>query len=75
MGTLDLYANLSSGTGTPTLTFDYINLSGTDSVKVQLSTNGGTTFTSIAGSIRSVSGFEDPAVLPILICLFSILSC
>ena len=50
VGTLDLYANLSSGTGTPTLSFDYINTSGTDSVRVLLSTNGGSTFTPIAGS-------------------------
>ena len=55
VGTLDLYANLSNGTGTPTLTFDYINTSGTDSVKVQLSTNGGSTFTTIAGSGAGVS--------------------
>ncbi len=50
VGTLDLYTNLSSGTGTPTLSFDYINTSGSDSVRVQLSTNGGSTFTNIAGS-------------------------
>jgi hypothetical protein len=40
----DLYANMSGGTATPTLTFDYINTSGTDKIEVLLSTDGGTTF-------------------------------
>ncbi|MDB5268317.1 MAG: hypothetical protein JWP58_1357 [Hymenobacter sp.] len=40
----DLYANISGGTGTPTLTFDYINTSGSDKIEVLLSTDGGTTF-------------------------------
>ena len=42
-GKLDLYVNLS-GAGTKTLTFDYINPTGTDKVEVFLSTDGGTTF-------------------------------
>jgi len=42
-GTLDLYANLS-GTGTKVLQFDYINPTGSDSLAVYVSTNGGTTF-------------------------------
>ena len=49
VGTLDLYANLTGGSGTPTLTFDYINTSGSDSLRVQLSTNGGSTFVNVAG--------------------------
>ncbi|KAA9327195.1 T9SS type A sorting domain-containing protein [Hymenobacter busanensis] len=43
VGTLDLYANLSAA-GPKRLTFDYINTSGTDSVTVHLSTDGGATF-------------------------------
>ncbi|GAB3875841.1 hypothetical protein GCM10028824_32330 [Hymenobacter segetis] len=43
-GQLDLYANVSGGTGTATLTFDYINTSGTDKLEVLLSTDGGATF-------------------------------
>ncbi|MCI1190011.1 T9SS type A sorting domain-containing protein [Hymenobacter sp. DH14] len=43
-GKLDLYANLS-GSGAKTLTFDYINPTGTDKLEVLVSTNGGTTFT------------------------------
>ena len=43
-GTLDLAVNMAGTTGTPTLEFDYINISGTDSLKVFVSTNGGTTF-------------------------------
>ena len=43
-GQLDLFVNLAGTTGTPTLSFDYINTSGIDSLKVYLSTDGGTTF-------------------------------
>ena len=43
-GSLDLYVNMAGTSGTPTLTFDYINTSGTDSLKVFVSTNGGTSF-------------------------------
>ena len=43
VGTLDLYANLSAA-GTKTLSFDYYNASGTDKLEVQLSTDGGATF-------------------------------
>jgi hypothetical protein len=44
LGLLDLYANVSGGTGAPTLTFDYINTSGVDKLEVLLSTDGGATF-------------------------------
>ena len=43
VGTLDLYVNMSGGTGTPTLKFDYRN-SDTNAVAVLLSTDGGVTF-------------------------------
>ncbi|MCC3157838.1 T9SS type A sorting domain-containing protein [Hymenobacter sp. 15J16-1T3B] len=43
VGTLDLYVNLSQA-GTKQLTFDYINTTGTDSLTVHLSTDGGVTF-------------------------------
>ena len=42
-GDLDLFVN-AAGTGTATLTFDYINTSGTDQLEVLLSTDGGVTF-------------------------------
>ncbi|MBF9221895.1 T9SS type A sorting domain-containing protein [Hymenobacter ruricola] len=44
-GKFDLYANLSGGAGSRTLTFDFINPSGTDKVDVFYSTDGGATFT------------------------------
>ena len=44
VGTLDLYVNMSGTSGTPTLNFDYINTSGSDSLKVLVSTNGGVSF-------------------------------
>lgn len=47
-GKMDLYANLSA-TGTKYISFDYINTDGTDSLYVEVSTDGGTTFTQIAG--------------------------
>ncbi|MBO2011938.1 T9SS type A sorting domain-containing protein [Hymenobacter negativus] len=43
LGALDLYVDMS-GAGNKTLTFDYINPTGDDSLKVFLSTNGGATF-------------------------------
>ncbi|RTQ53357.1 T9SS type A sorting domain-containing protein [Hymenobacter gummosus] len=43
VGTLDLYANLSTA-GNKLLSFDFINTSGTDSLTVHLSTDGGATF-------------------------------
>jgi hypothetical protein len=43
VGLLDLYLNLSGGTGTPTLKFDYRNAD-SNPVVVQLSTDGGATF-------------------------------
>ena len=43
-GNLDLYANLS-GAGAKTLSFDYINPTGSDILEVLVSTNGGATFT------------------------------
>ena len=42
-GQLDLYVNLS-GTGTKTMTFDYVNKTGTDGLDVFVSTDGGATF-------------------------------
>ena len=42
-GTLDLYVNLSPA-GEKELAFDYINTSGTDSLRVLLSTDGGVNF-------------------------------
>ncbi|MBV8325514.1 T9SS type A sorting domain-containing protein [Chryseobacterium sp.] len=53
-GYMDLYVNLSSGSGNRTLSFDYINPSGTDVLKIQLSTDGGNTFTDL-GSPFGVS--------------------
>jgi hypothetical protein len=43
VGALDLYLNLSGGTGTPTLKFDYRNAD-SNTVVVLLSTDGGATF-------------------------------
>ncbi|SHM30264.1 T9SS type A sorting domain-containing protein, partial [Hymenobacter psychrotolerans] len=43
LGTLDLYVDLS-GAGSRELSFDYINTSGTDSLSVQISTDGGLSF-------------------------------
>lgn len=43
-GTFDLYLNCNTGSLTKRLLFDYINISGNDSLSVQISTDGGTTF-------------------------------
>jgi len=48
IGTLDLFVNLSAA-GAKRLSFDYINTTGADSLVVQLSTDGGTTFSRLGG--------------------------
>lgn len=53
-GYMDLYVNLSTGTGNRILSFDYINPSGTDVLKIMVSTDGGTTFNQV-GSTFGVS--------------------
>ncbi|UOE37132.1 Ig-like domain-containing protein [Chryseobacterium oryzae] len=50
-GYMDLYVNLSGNSGDRLLTFNYLNTSGTDILQVQLSTDGGNTFTNIGSSI------------------------
>lgn len=44
-GIMDLFINMSTVTGAKQLKFDYINTSGSDSLVVLLSTNGGASFT------------------------------
>lgn len=62
-GKLDLYVNLS-GTGTKTLTFDYVNASGTDKLDVLVSTDGGTTFGSAPVlSLTTASAFTPQSVV------------
>ncbi len=53
-GYMDLYVNLSTGTGTRLLSYDYQNASGTDVLKVMVSTDGGTTFNQV-GATQGVS--------------------
>ncbi|MBB6369341.1 fibronectin type III domain-containing protein [Chryseobacterium shigense] len=53
-GYMDLYIDLSAGTGSKILSFDYINPTGTDVLKIQISTDGGTTFNTV-GSTYGVS--------------------
>ena len=48
IGTLDLFVNLSAA-GAKRLSFDYINTSGSDSLVIQLSNDGGDTFSRVAG--------------------------
>lgn len=44
-GALDIYINANTAVANKRLVFDYINTSGTDSLDVLISTNGGTSFT------------------------------
>lgn len=46
-GNLDLYINCNNGSSAKRLSFDYINTSGVDSVRIMLSTDGGVTFTKL----------------------------
>ncbi|WP_460611361.1 fibronectin type III domain-containing protein [Hymenobacter terrigena] len=61
-GAFDLYVNLSQA-GTKRLSFDFINTSGSDSLVVQLSTNGGTSFSRVGGfKLSSGTGFSSQAL-------------
>jgi hypothetical protein len=55
MGSLDFYVNCNTGVPTKRLRFDYINTSGSDTMEVLLSTDGGLTFTHLAGYIVNAS--------------------
>ncbi|MBO2008747.1 fibronectin type III domain-containing protein [Hymenobacter negativus] len=61
----DLYANVSGGTGTPTLSFDYINVDGSDKIEVLLSTDGGTTFSATPLFTRVVSATWTTYTVPL----------
>jgi hypothetical protein len=63
IGTLDLYVDLSVA-GAKRLSFDLNNSAGTDSLTVDLSTNGGTTFTRLGRYGVTGAGFVTQ-VLPI----------
>ena len=61
IGTLDLFVNLS-GAGAKRLSFDYLNTSGSDSLVVQLSNDGGTTFSRLTAynlSGTAAAGFSN----------------
>ena len=62
VGTLDLFVNLSAA-GAKRLSFDFINTSGGDSLVVQLSNNGGATFSRLARYNQSATFVTQ--VLPI----------
>lgn len=54
-GIFDLYIDCSSGVATKQLSFDYINTSGSDSLVISLSTDGGTSFTRLDSiTVRTV---------------------
>ncbi|MES2773213.1 MAG: gliding motility-associated C-terminal domain-containing protein [Bacteroidota bacterium] len=44
-GNLDMYVNCNTAVATKRMFFDYINTSGTDTLSILISTNGGTSFT------------------------------
>ncbi len=63
-GQLDLSVNLAGTNGAPTLNFDYINTSGADSLQIALSTNGGTTFSRLAGFRLAAAWTRQTVSLP-----------
>ncbi len=60
VGNLDLHIDLSPA-GTKQLSFDYINLDGSDYLKVQLSEDGGATFTDLA-TYNTTTGWTNEIV-------------
>jgi hypothetical protein len=59
--TFDLFINLSS-TGAKVLQFDYINTSGTDSLLVEVSTNGGVSFGPVLLRLNVAAAFTTQSV-------------
>jgi gliding motility-associated-like protein len=49
IGSLDFYVNCNTGIQTKRLRFDYINVTGNDTMEVLVSTDGGVTFTHLNG--------------------------
>lgn len=61
-GILDLFIDLSAP-GTKTLTFDYVNPTGTDKLDILLSNDGGTTWqTALLGTFTTSTGFSGKSV-------------
>lgn len=54
-GTMDLFVDCSTMTGNKELQFYYVNASGSDSLNVQFSTDGGATFTQLGGYSIAIS--------------------
>ncbi len=64
-GNLDLYVNLSGTAGTKTLSFDYINPTGTDKLEVLVSTDGGATFSATPALTATTSTAFAPKMVTI----------
>ena len=58
VGTFDLYVNVGTGTGTPTLKFDYVNPD-TNPVVVLLSTDGGVTFPTTLQTLGTITAWTN----------------
>jgi|GEM_PF-3564131 len=54
-GMLDLYVNCSTGAPSKSLTFDYLNTSGSDEVLVFVSTDGGASFSSAGPALTTAA--------------------
>ena len=62
-GSLDLFIDMSLPAGAKYLSFDYTNASGTDVLKVLVSTNGGQTFTQVGTSLGVQTGWANKEFL------------
>ncbi|MBS1569650.1 MAG: hypothetical protein JST45_09425, partial [Bacteroidetes bacterium] len=58
-GTLDLYIDMSAGDGTTKMKFGYINTNGADVLGVSMSTDGGSTFTSLGTDLGQSAAWAD----------------
>ncbi len=54
-GNLDYYVNMTAGTGNDQLSFDYINTSGSDSLTILVSTNGGSTWSMLGTRLTTAA--------------------
>ena len=62
IGTLDMYLNCNTGGNTKRLKFDAINLNGLDSIRILLSTNGGSSYVRL-DSVGTTAGWRTKSVV------------
>jgi hypothetical protein len=58
-GTLDLYVDMTAATGNTKLKFAHINVDGADVLSISVSTNGGSSFTSLGADLAQAASWTE----------------